>query len=106
MRLVTWNVNSIKQRLPRLLAMIEVGLAQPWADPDRVVMAGMSHGGCVTLRALQRGAPLHEALALVPPTDMAALYRYLTERVGVLDGVERVETAPLLRHVKQVGAVR
>jgi len=23
----------------------------------------------------------------------------------VLDGVERVETAPLLRHVKQVGAV-
>jgi len=44
-------------------------------------------------------------MATVVCPDMAALYRYLTERVGVLDGVERVETAPLLRHVKQVGAV-
>ena len=44
-------------------------------------------------------------MATVVCPDMAALYRYLTERVGVLDGVERVETAPLLRHVNQVGAV-
>jgi DNA-binding Lrp family transcriptional regulator len=45
-------------------------------------------------------------VATVICSDMAALYRYLTERVGVLDGVERLETVPLLRHVKQVGAVR
>ncbi|BBH68743.1 AsnC family transcriptional regulator [Actinoplanes sp. OR16] len=38
--------------------------------------------------------------------DMAGFYRYLTERIGSLDGVERVESAPLLRHVKQVGTVR
>lgn len=44
-------------------------------------------------------------VATVVCSDMPALYRYLTDRVGVLDGVERVETAPLLRHVKQVGAV-
>ncbi|WP_239160655.1 Lrp/AsnC family transcriptional regulator [Virgisporangium ochraceum] len=44
-------------------------------------------------------------VATVVCQDMPALHRYLTERVGVLDGVERVETAPLLRHVKQVGAV-
>jgi DNA-binding Lrp family transcriptional regulator len=44
-------------------------------------------------------------VATVICSDMPALYRYLTERVGMLDGVERVETAPLLRHVKQVGAV-
>jgi DNA-binding Lrp family transcriptional regulator len=44
-------------------------------------------------------------VATVICRDMPALYRYLTERVGVLDGVERVETAPLLRHVKQVGSV-
>ncbi|GAA2602043.1 hypothetical protein GCM10010399_36000 [Dactylosporangium fulvum] len=37
--------------------------------------------------------------------DMAALYGYLTRRVGPLPGVERVESAPSLRHVKQVGAV-
>jgi DNA-binding Lrp family transcriptional regulator len=37
--------------------------------------------------------------------DMAALYTYLTERIGPLPGVTNVETAPILRHVKQVGAV-
>lgn len=37
--------------------------------------------------------------------DMHALYEYLTRRVGPLQGVERVETAPTLRHVKQVGAL-
>ncbi|MDI5967221.1 AsnC family transcriptional regulator [Streptomyces sp. SL13] len=30
------------------------------------------------------------------------LYRYLSERVGVLDGVQHVETAPILRQVKQL----
>jgi DNA-binding Lrp family transcriptional regulator len=37
--------------------------------------------------------------------DMPAFYRYMTERLGSLDGVERVESAPVLKHVKQVGAV-
>jgi len=37
--------------------------------------------------------------------DMAGLYEYLTHRVGPLPGVERVESSPALRHVKQVGAI-
>ena len=45
-------------------------------------------------------------VATVICPDMAGLYEYLTRRVGPLPGVERVETAPALRHVKQVGAVR
>ncbi|MEV4278942.1 Lrp/AsnC family transcriptional regulator [Actinoplanes xinjiangensis] len=44
-------------------------------------------------------------VATVVCTDMAAFYRYLTERISGLDGVDRVESAPLLRHVKQLGAV-
>lgn len=44
-------------------------------------------------------------VATVICPDMAGLYDYLTRRVGPLPGVERVETAPALRHVKQVGAV-
>ncbi|WP_308285439.1 Lrp/AsnC ligand binding domain-containing protein [Actinoplanes hulinensis] len=42
-------------------------------------------------------------MATVIRRDMAAFYRYLTERVSGLDGVDRVESAPLLRHVKQLG---
>jgi DNA-binding Lrp family transcriptional regulator len=43
--------------------------------------------------------------AVVVCQDMAGFYRYLTERIGVLNGVERVESAPLLRHVKQIGTI-
>lgn len=44
-------------------------------------------------------------VATVICRDMAAFYRYLTARVNGLDGVDRVESAPLSRHVKQLGAV-
>lgn len=44
-------------------------------------------------------------VATVVCRDMAAFYRYLTERVSALEGVDRVESAPLLRHVKQLGSV-
>ena len=37
--------------------------------------------------------------------DMPGLYTYLTEKVATLDGVDRVETAPVVRHVKQSGAL-
>jgi DNA-binding Lrp family transcriptional regulator len=38
--------------------------------------------------------------------DMPTFYRYATERLGSLDGVQRIESAPVLRHVKQLGPVR
>ncbi|GAA2365447.1 Lrp/AsnC family transcriptional regulator [Dactylosporangium salmoneum] len=37
--------------------------------------------------------------------DMAGLYEYVTRRVGPLPGVDRLESAPSLRHVKQAGAL-
>ncbi|GAA2649600.1 Lrp/AsnC family transcriptional regulator [Paractinoplanes durhamensis] len=45
-------------------------------------------------------------LALANCRDMPAFYRYLTEKLGSLDGVERIESEPLLRNVKQLGTVR
>jgi DNA-binding Lrp family transcriptional regulator len=44
--------------------------------------------------------------ALVVCRDMPQFYRYLTEKLGPLDGVERIESEPLLRNVKQLGTVR
>lgn len=41
-------------------------------------------------------------LAVTLFRSTAELYRYLSERVGVLDGVQHVETAPILRQVKQL----
>jgi DNA-binding Lrp family transcriptional regulator len=37
--------------------------------------------------------------------DVDALYEYLTDRVGILDGVQQVETAPVIRVIKRAGAV-
>ena len=37
--------------------------------------------------------------------DEECLYEFLTARVGALSGVERVETAPIIRTVKQASPV-
>ena len=43
---------------------------------EPLVMLGGSHGDCVTLQALQSGAPVDAAAALWPGTDGARRYRY------------------------------
>jgi len=37
--------------------------------------------------------------------DDQALYRYLTERIGALEGIGHLETAPVIRTIKRAGAV-
>jgi DNA-binding Lrp family transcriptional regulator len=37
--------------------------------------------------------------------DVAGLYRFITERVGAVAGVQGLEVAPLVRNVKQAGAL-
>jgi DNA-binding Lrp family transcriptional regulator len=44
-------------------------------------------------------------VATVICRDQADLYRYLTERIGALDDVHTIETAPLMRTVKRAGQV-
>ncbi|MEV0200124.1 Lrp/AsnC family transcriptional regulator [Nonomuraea sp. NPDC050691] len=44
-------------------------------------------------------------MAGVTCRDTQDLYRYLTERVAPLDGVRELETSPVIRTVKRVGAV-
>ena len=46
------------------------------APEEPLAMTGGSHGGCVTLQALQAGAPVDAAVALWPGTDGARRYRY------------------------------
>ncbi|GAA0902272.1 Lrp/AsnC family transcriptional regulator [Virgisporangium aurantiacum] len=117
-----WSESAVRRRLDDLIRTgtlyfdVEV-------DPDRLgfharvllwlavapsrlasVGAALASHEEIVFAAATTGAT--NVVATVICSDMEALYRYLTERVGVLDGVERVETAPLLRHVKQVGSVR
>ena len=64
-----------------VLAMIDVALAQPYADRDRVVMWGGSHGGCITTRAAQRGAPVHAAADVFGPADLATNYQFWVDQI-------------------------
>jgi DNA-binding Lrp family transcriptional regulator len=44
-------------------------------------------------------------LASVITRDTDALYGYVTEQLGALEGVERAEVAPVFRRVKQAGSI-
>jgi dipeptidyl aminopeptidase/acylaminoacyl peptidase len=59
-----------------VLAMLAIGLVQAYADPSHVGIHGSSHGGCVTLRALEAGAPVRAASEGFGITDMAANYAF------------------------------
>jgi len=59
-----------------LMEMTRIVLAQAYADPDRVAIVGASHGGCITLRALQRGLPAQVAVDLFGATDWSSIYHF------------------------------
>lgn len=44
-------------------------------------------------------------MASVIAVDTDALYRYVTVKLGALEGVERAEVAPVFRRVKQAGSI-
>lgn len=68
-----------------VLNMLDVIADHADADEDRVVMRGTSHGGCVTLRAYQRGVPgLVAAAAIAPPINMAGEWSYATTQLGTI----------------------
>ncbi|HEY5398624.1 MAG TPA: Lrp/AsnC ligand binding domain-containing protein, partial [Trebonia sp.] len=64
--------------------------------------------------ALAKFPEIAYAMATTGPTNLAAcavcrsqeeLYAFLTNKVGALPGVERVETAPVIRTVKQASPI-
>jgi DNA-binding Lrp family transcriptional regulator len=74
--------------------------------PSRVAAVGaaLREHQEIVFAAATTGPTNVQALAIC--RDMPEFYRYLTEKLGSLDGVERVESEPLLRNIKQLGTVR
>ncbi|GIF12772.1 Lrp/AsnC family transcriptional regulator [Actinoplanes teichomyceticus] len=91
---------------PELLGFRAAVLLWLSVTPSRVAPVGAAlreHEEVVFAAATTGPTNLH-VTALC--RDMPAFYRYVTERLGSLHGVQRIESAPVLRHVKQLGAVR
>lgn len=81
----TGSVEVCLGEVDDVLAMLAIARTQPYVNADKVVMYGGSHGGCITLRALQRGAPIVAAADLFGPTDWTALDNFWHARIDAND---------------------
>jgi len=57
-----------------VLRLLQITRAQPTVNTSQVLMWGASHGGAITLRAIQSGALVNAAIALAPATDWAQIF--------------------------------
>ena len=75
------------------LAMLRTMRGQTYADPDRIAMFGVSHGGCVTSRAVERGADVDVAVDVAGPADWGPLIKTV-DRAAKLPS-----TSPTLKQI-------
>lgn len=57
-----------------VLRLVEITRAQPNVNLSKILLWGASHGGAITLRALESGARVNAAIALAPATDWAQTF--------------------------------
>jgi dienelactone hydrolase len=65
-----------------VLRITEVALSQIYSDFDHVTMAGGSHGGCITVRAVLAGAPVQRVLNYAGPVDWAEVYNNARDEIA------------------------
>ncbi|MFJ5924385.1 Lrp/AsnC family transcriptional regulator [Kitasatospora sp. NPDC092948] len=88
---------------PRLLGMESRAALLITVAPAQLAAVGAAVGGHpeVPFAAAITGSA--NLLAIVLCRDNDGLYRYLTERIGALTGVQHVEVVPQLRSIKRAG---
>ncbi len=72
-----------------VLRMLSIGRTMPYADPNRVAVAGASHGGCISLRAVQKGAPAQVLIDIFGPSDWTAEYQQLQQLAASSDNIKK-----------------
>lgn len=72
-----------------VLKMLEFGRTMSFANPDKVVVVGGSHGGCISLRAIQKGAPAQALVEFYAPTDWIAAYQQVQQLLSSSDATKK-----------------
>lgn len=116
-----WSESTVRRRLEHLLA---TGAVYCDVDVDATILGYRAQAilwltvAPAKLAAVGAALAEHPEIAWAAATtgttnlaasavchDMDALYEYLTGHVGNLEGVQQVETAPVIRVIKRAGAV-
>jgi DNA-binding Lrp family transcriptional regulator len=116
-----WSESTVRRRMDRLAAggvlYYDVDIlpealgyhteARLWMSvrPAELASVGRALAGHVEISFAAATTGPTNLMAGVLCRDDQALYRYLTERIGALEGVERLETAPVIRTIKRAGTV-
>ena len=69
------DIEVCRGEVDDVLAMLDVVKGQDYADPDRIAMVGLSHGGCITSKAVERGADVDVAIDIAGPADWVSLMK-------------------------------
>ena len=72
-----------------VLRLLELGRTLPYANPKQVVMMGGSHGGCISLRAVQKGAPARVLIDFYDPSDWQQEYQHIQQLVASSDVAQK-----------------
>lgn len=64
------------------IRMLQIARVQPYVQPQRAALLGISHGGCISLQMLARGVDVQVVVNVVGPTDWAQLYDIAAARVA------------------------
>lgn len=83
------SVEVCQGEVDDVLKMLELGRQMPFANPDKVVVMGGSHGGCISLRAVQKGAPAQVLVEFYGPSDWVAEYEQIQQLVGSSDSTKK-----------------
>jgi DNA-binding Lrp family transcriptional regulator len=116
-----WSESTVRRRMDRLVSAgalfydIDIPAecmgyrteARLWMSvrPADLAAAGHALAGHPEVSFAAATTGPENLMAAVTCRDDNALYRYLTERIGALDGVGHLETAPVIRTVKRAGTV-
>ncbi|MDN3351022.1 Lrp/AsnC family transcriptional regulator [Actinomadura sp. DC4] len=116
-----WSESTVRRRMDRLEASgalyYDIDILPEslgFKVEARLWMSVRAADLAATGAALARHEEVSFAAATTGATNLMAalvcrddqdLYRYLTERVGTLEGVGHLETAPVIRTIKRAGAV-
>jgi dipeptidyl aminopeptidase/acylaminoacyl peptidase len=69
-----------------VLAMLDIARTLPEVDAKRVAMWGPSHGGCVTTRAIERGAPVAVAADVFGVVELGTDYAFWRSQLAAGTG--------------------